>query len=171
MEDENNILIKDYIVKAISFIGAISGTTDILVDEAALFGKIVLSKINFKIKTGSQETHVVCWREDLVQVTKSSNVSDPEIFCQDEIRKYENNDLFISLNSIFKSVKTAMWLKEGGDDEPVVDPVSGMSSKDTSYLESLQQMEISQNTPAQISDFETAPCTSDTFRLNWARYT
>ena len=45
-----------------------------------------------------------------------------------------------------------------------------MSSKSDSYLAALEKIEISQNTPAQISDFETAPCSSDTFHSNWARY-
>ena len=34
----------------------------------------------------------------------------------------------------------------------------------------MQKLRITQNTPALISDFETAPCTSDTFNSNWARY-
>ena len=45
-----------------------------------------------------------------------------------------------------------------------------MSSKATSYLAALQHLVISQNTPAQISNFETAPCPSDIFHSNWARY-
>ena len=54
-------------------------------DTGALFGKITLKKINLKIKTRAQETHEVCWREDFLQVTKSSNVSDTEIIHQDKL--------------------------------------------------------------------------------------
>ena len=60
MDDENDILIEDDILKAISFNGGISVTTAVLVDAAALFGKRALNKINSKIKTGARETHVVC---------------------------------------------------------------------------------------------------------------
>ena len=60
MEDDNDILIESYIVKAVSFNGCISVTTYVLLDAAALFGKRSLKKINFEIKTGSQESHEVC---------------------------------------------------------------------------------------------------------------
>ena len=40
-----------------------------------------------------------------MQVTKSSNVSDPEIIHQYKIRKYENNHLFVTVFSVFKSAK------------------------------------------------------------------
>ena len=66
MYNDNDILIEDDIVKAISFIGSISGTTVVLVDSAALFGKIALNKIYFKINTGEQETHELCWREEFL---------------------------------------------------------------------------------------------------------
>ena len=66
-------------------------------------------------------------------------------------------------------MKPELWLKEGAEDEPLVAPIAGMSSKETSYLAALQHLGIAQNTPAQISDFETAPCPSDTFHSNWAR--
>ena len=62
MEDDNDILIEDDIVKVISFNGCIYSTTDVLVDEAALFVKIPLKKINFKIKTGAREKHEICWQ-------------------------------------------------------------------------------------------------------------
>ena len=114
MESDNDILIEYDIVKAISFNCGISGTTDVLVDAAALFGKRYLNKINFKIKTGERETHEVCWKEYFVQVTNSSNVCDTENIHQDKLRKYENNDLFISVFSVFKSVKPELWMKEGG---------------------------------------------------------
>ena len=111
----------------------------------------------------------MCWQENFVQVTNSSNVSDPEIIYQDKIWKYENNDLFGSAVSIFKSVKPALWLEEGGDNETEVDPIDGISSKATYYLAALNQMGLSHNTPAQISDFDTALWPSDTFHSNWAR--
>ena len=46
MEDDNDILIEDDIVKAISFNGGISGTTSVLVDYIDLFGKRSLKKKN-----------------------------------------------------------------------------------------------------------------------------
>ena len=71
MEDDNDILIEDDIVKAIRFTGGISATTAVLVDAASIFDKRALKKINFEIKTGAQETHEVCWRDGFLQVTKS----------------------------------------------------------------------------------------------------
>ena len=64
-------------MKDIIFNGGIHDTTAILVDVEALFVNISINKINFKIKTGEQETHEVCWRRYFLQVTKSYNVSDP----------------------------------------------------------------------------------------------
>ena len=71
MEDENKILIEYDIVKEISFNGGISGTTAVLVDADNIFGKISLEGGGIKIRTGAQETHELCWRKDLVEVTKS----------------------------------------------------------------------------------------------------
>ena len=78
MEDDYDILIKVYIVKAISFNGGIYGTTAVLVDVANLFSKIALKKIDFKIKTVAQETHEVCCQKYFAEVAKSSNFSAPE---------------------------------------------------------------------------------------------
>ena len=54
MEGDNDILIGDDIVKAISFNGGISSTTDVLVDEDNIFGKRALKKNRFKIRTGAR---------------------------------------------------------------------------------------------------------------------
>ena len=44
MEDDNDILIENYIMKTISFNGGMSGTTAVLVDATNIFGKIDLKK-------------------------------------------------------------------------------------------------------------------------------
>ena len=75
------------------------------------FAKRGLNKINFKINTESGETNKVCWRKYSMQVKKSSNFSDPEIIYQAKLQKYENNDLFVRVVSIFKSVYTALCMK------------------------------------------------------------
>ena len=61
-------------------------------------------------------------------------------------------------------------MKEGGDDEPKVSPVAGMSSKADLYSTSLKQMGIKKNNPPHISDFEMEPCTYDMFNTNWSSY-
>ena len=71
VEYDNDILIEDVIVEAIIFNSGIYGTTAVLVDAAALFGKRALKKINFKINTRARDTHEEFWREDFLQVTKS----------------------------------------------------------------------------------------------------
>ena len=63
MEDDNNIIIKDGIVEAISFNGDVSGATYVLVGTANIFGNIALKKTKFKIITGAKETHELClWK-------------------------------------------------------------------------------------------------------------
>ena len=111
MEDDNYILIEDDIVKAIGFNGGTYGSRYVLVDAENIFGKRALKKINFKIKTGARETHKVCWRKDSVEVTKSSNVSVPEIIPQTKLQRYANNDLFVNVVSSINSVKSAIWIK------------------------------------------------------------
>ena len=53
VEDENEILIEDDIMKAISFNEGIYVTTSVLVDVVNLFGKRALKKNRFKIITGA----------------------------------------------------------------------------------------------------------------------
>ena len=48
MKDDNDILIKKFIVRDISFNGSISGTTDVLVDAVNLFGKRYLIENQFQ---------------------------------------------------------------------------------------------------------------------------
>ena len=68
-------------------------------------------------------------------VTKLSNVSDQEIIQHPNMHKYINEDLFLSINSRFKSVKPELWLKEGGDDETKVSPVD-IQNKNSPILSS-----------------------------------
>ena len=50
VEDYNDILIEDDIMKAVSVNEDISGITAVIIDAVNLFGKKSLEKINFKIK-------------------------------------------------------------------------------------------------------------------------
>ena len=102
---DNDIIIKYDIMKAVIFNEVISGTTAVFVDVVNIFGKRALNKTNFKIKTGARETHELCWRKDSVEVTKSTNVSVPEIIPLTKFQSYANNDLFINVASIIKLVK------------------------------------------------------------------
>ena len=84
-----------------------------------LMRKIYLARYSsrkniFKIRTGSQETHALYWRKYLAEVTKSSNVSVPEIIPLTKIQKDANNDIFAHVVSIIKSVQSALWMKEVG---------------------------------------------------------
>ena len=71
MENDNDLLIEDDFVKAIIFNGGIYGTTGVIVDVENLFGKRDSDINNLTIITGAQETHELCWREDLAEVTNS----------------------------------------------------------------------------------------------------
>ena len=57
VEDGNDILIEDDIVKAVSFNWIIYGTTDVIVDKENLFFNTALNKNKFKIRTRAWETH------------------------------------------------------------------------------------------------------------------
>ena len=108
---DNDITIKYDIVKDISFNAVISGTTSVFVDVVNIFGCRALKKINIKIKNGALETHEVCWRKDSVEVTKSTNVSVPEIIPLTKLQKYANNDLFVKVVSVINSLYSELWLK------------------------------------------------------------
>ena len=54
MEDSNDIIIEDNIVKDINFNGGISGTTAVIVDATNIFGKRSSKKTNLKIRTGAR---------------------------------------------------------------------------------------------------------------------
>ena len=73
-------------MRAISFNGGIYGITAVFVDAANIFGKRALNK-TIKIRTGAQVTHELCCLKDLVKVTKSSNVSVPEIIPPNKLQK------------------------------------------------------------------------------------
>ena len=112
----------------------------------------------------------MCWLENSMHVTKLSNISDPDIIQHPNMHKYINENLFLSINSRFKSIKPELWMKEGGDDEPKVAHVAGMSSKADLYSTSLKQMGIKKHNPPHISDFYMEPCTYDMFNTNWSSY-
>ena len=75
-----------------------------------------------------------------MEVTKSSNVSVPEIIPLNKLQRYANNDIFVNVHSIIKSIKPALCMKEVGDEEPVVDPTDDISNKNMSYLAALQHI-------------------------------
>ena len=58
MEDDNDIFVGDYIVKAISFNGCISYTNDVLVDVANLFGKIAFKKSKTELENRKHMNYV-----------------------------------------------------------------------------------------------------------------
>ena len=63
MEDVNDILFGDNIVRAISFNRVISVTASVLFDSENLIDKIALKK-TIKTRTGARETHELFWRKD-----------------------------------------------------------------------------------------------------------
>ena len=64
-----------------------------------------------------------------MEVTNSSNVSVPEIIPLTRLQKYANNDIFVNVVSVIKSVKPAIWLKEGADNEELVSPTYYIPTK------------------------------------------
>ena len=56
-------------------------------------------------------------------------MSVPEIIPLTKLQKYADNDIFVNVVSIIKSVKSELWLKEGGDEEPAVVTIDYISNK------------------------------------------
>ena len=78
-----------------------------------------------------------------MELTKSSYVSIPEIIPLTKIQRYANNYIFVNVVSVINSVKPAIWLKEGADnEEPVVSPTYDISNKNVFYLAALQNIRI-----------------------------
>ena len=69
-------------------------------------------------------------------------MSVPEIIPLTKLQKYSKNDLFVNVVSRINSVKSELWLKEGGDEEPSLDPTYDISNKTACYLAALQNIRI-----------------------------
>ena len=69
MEDYNDILIEDDVVKFISFNGGIYGTNAVIVDAAIIFVNIAFK--NIIIRTGARETYELLWQKDSVELKNS----------------------------------------------------------------------------------------------------
>ena len=80
-----------------------------------------------------------------------------------KIQKYENNDLFVNIVSRIESVKSALWMKEGGEEELSVAPAYDISNINVSYLAALKNRGITQNNTEEITEFDTALCPTYTF--------
>ena len=61
-------------------------------------------------------------------------MSVPEIITLTKIQRYANNDIFVNVVSEIESVKLAIWMKEGSDNEEVVAPTYDISNKKLCYL-------------------------------------
>ena len=77
-----------------------------------------------------------------MEVTKSSNVIVPEIIPLNKLQRYAKNDIFVNVVSRINSVKPRLFLKEGGDEEPVVSPTYNTSTKKSFYIAALKYFEI-----------------------------
>ena len=81
MEDDNNIIIEDDIVKAIIFYGGISGTTSVLVDAENHFGKRSFKENQFqnqkwsKVNICSMLAEILGWSNKVIKCECSKNYS------------------------------------------------------------------------------------------------
>ena len=74
----------------------------------------------------------------MAEVTKSSNVSFLEIIPLTKLQKYANNDIFVNVVSRIKPIKSYLWMKEWGYEEPAVALTYDISNKNACYLAALQ---------------------------------
>ena len=68
-----------------------------------------------------------------------------------KLQKYANNDQFVNVFFRIKSVESALWLKEGGYEEPSVAPRYDIFNKTTCYLEVLKYLVIAQNNTEEVT--------------------
>ena len=88
-----------------------------------------------------------------MEVTKSSNANVPEIIPLTKLQKYANNDLFIMFISRIKSVKSALWLNKGGDEELLVSPAYDISNRTVFCLAALKNIVITLNNTEEKTEF------------------
>ena len=80
-------------------------------------------------------------------------MSDPEIIPLTKLQKYAKKYLFVHVVTRIKSLKSTLWLKEGGYEEPPVAPTNDISNKTACYLASLQNLGMTQNDVEEITEF------------------
>ena len=80
-----------------------------------------------------------------MEVTKSLNASVPEIIPPTKLQKYANNDLFVNVVYVIKSVDSALWMEEVVEEEPEVSTADDISNEDGCYLAALQNIGITKN--------------------------
>ena len=72
-------------------------------------------------------------------------MSVPNIIQLTKLQKYANNDIFVDFVSLIKSVNSALYLKEGGHEEPSVAPIDDIYNKNACYLAALKNLGIIKN--------------------------
>ena len=102
-----------------SYNGGIKGTTAVLLDALRLTGPIVTPKFK-STKVTTRSTHDIMWSTSTnnVSIYASSDISKPEVFTSEHLEKYVKNNLNIIAISEFKSLETALFVKDKITDAP-----------------------------------------------------
>ena len=169
VEDDNNILTEEDIVKAISFRGGIAGTTAVLVDATSIGHEKAINEKFKVVKTGSRSTHEIRWLNDRVKVIESSGISKEEEILKPILDNFSNNDLSVIREEQFRSEKAALWVKEGGSSDATA-PVKGRSTKKAAYDAALQRFGVTQKAPANDDEVEIGPIADGLLPKGWAAY-
>ena len=74
-----------------------------------------------------------------------------EIIPLTKLQKCANDDLFINVVTIIKSVESALCLKEGGDEEPSAAPTYDIFNETACYLAALKNIGMTQNNIKEIT--------------------
>ena len=109
VQDGNNIVLEEHILKALSFNGGLAGTSAILVNCSDLEGPCVTKKFRSK-KVKSRATHEIEWFEDKVHITENSGITQPEVVLRTKLEKHELLNLKVTTEEVFDSDKPALFV-------------------------------------------------------------
>ena len=96
MEDGNDIVLEEHILRELSFRGGIAGTTGVLVDCDKLNGPSVTKKFKSRI-IGTRSTHEIRWYEDKIDIYESSEITDAEVILDERLKLHQKNNLDVSV--------------------------------------------------------------------------
>ena len=104
VEDGNDVVIEDHIVDAISFRGGMSGTAGIFLNCTNLPTSTICKKIKSKA-VKCRGTHKIVWDDKEVFIFEASGITTPEIVASGTMDKHTLNDLNITVEKVFQSLK------------------------------------------------------------------
>lgn len=117
VEDGNDVVLEEDIVKAMSFRGGVAGMSAILLNLENL-PKAAISKKFKSNSIGARATHEIRWQSELVEIYESSSISKPEIIRMSKLSRHTKNALHAVVEKTFASEKPPIWVRENTEQHP-----------------------------------------------------